>query len=602
MERERRAYRRDSMAAAFALVLLASLAHAASVPPAARFDAPLAIAPLDTPLVVTGGFGEYRVGHFHAGFDFGTGKKVGATVRAPLPGHVERVRASGVGYGRSVYVRSTDGRLLQFGHLDAYAPAIAAWVDSIQRATGQYEQDLYPDPKQFRVKVGDRIAWTGESGAGGPHMHFEIRRGDVAFHPERAGLKVRDRQPPTVASLTLEPLDDASFVNGSAAPRTVTFGAKSETLRVIGRVRAVVGARDGVWSGVDRMVPWSTRLEWDDQWVECRMDSISWANEMNQSDYVYDAGRVIGDKGIVLWAPPSWRPRFLLASAASDRDAGTITVGPNDPARTVRVVATDATGNQVTRTVVLIGTAAPATRATAPTGGRQVALPNGFVRTEGGGRAVVESYAGRTPATKNDQAEWDAPTTFDGAATWSRPFTLGPSPELIPVRSIAWIGPASTPLVKSFPLRIWNTGITDTAHVGLYRRTSDDWEYVRWSRRADGRGWDAESSRLGDFALFADTLAPRITPLKPARTVPAKAAYPRWAVEATIAEGGSGLDGRMSYFTVDGKRVPTEWDPEANALRWRPLQRPKKGTHQLTILATDRAGNSRVRSTTFVLD
>ena len=48
------------------------------------------------PLAVTGGFGEYRQGHFHAGFDFGTGKKVGQPVFAPLAGHVERIRALGV--------------------------------------------------------------------------------------------------------------------------------------------------------------------------------------------------------------------------------------------------------------------------------------------------------------------------------------------------------------------------------------------------------------------------------------------------------------------------------------------------------------------------
>jgi hypothetical protein len=214
---------------------------------------------------------------------------------------------------------------------------------------------------------------------------------------------------------------------------------------------------------------------------------------------------------------------------------------------------------------------------------------------------VVESAAGRATVTKTDDVEWDAPTPFDGAAVWSRPFSQPALPELIPVRSLVWIGPATTPLTKPFTLRIWNRGIADTVHVGLYRRTSEDWDFVRMTRRADQRGWDAESSRLGDFALFADTLAPRITPQKPPRKV-ASGAYPRWAAEAVIAESGSGLDARGSYFTVDGKRVPTEWDPEASVLRWRPLQRLKKGTHELTIVAADRTGNARIRSTTFVLD
>src|SRR5262249_29470910 len=160
-------------------------------------------------------------------------------------------------------------------------------------------------------------------------------------------------------------------------------------------------------SGVDRMVPWSTRVEWDDQWVECRMDSISWATEMNQSDYVYDAGRVVGDKGIVLWAPANWRPRFIQSSAPREQEAGTIVVKPGDAARTVKVIARDVSGNQVARSVIVIPGTAPATRPLAPAGGRTVALPGGFVRIEGGGRAVVESAAGRASVTKTEDLEWD---------------------------------------------------------------------------------------------------------------------------------------------------------------------------------------------------
>src|SRR5215472_2988405 len=91
-----------------------------------------------------GGFGESRTNRFHAGLDLSTGGHVGAEVLAPAAGTVERVRSSGVGYGRSIYLRTADGRMIVFGHLDAYAPELAAYVDSVQRATGDYEQDLWP--------------------------------------------------------------------------------------------------------------------------------------------------------------------------------------------------------------------------------------------------------------------------------------------------------------------------------------------------------------------------------------------------------------------------------------------------------------------------
>ena len=414
--------RRVPVSAAVALVA-ATLCGFADGPGGAPFDAPLARPPLTPPLVVTGGFGEYRVGHFHAGFDFGTGGVVGQPVVAPLAGHVERIRGSGVGYGRSIYLRARDGRLLQFGHLDAFAEPMASWVRAVQDSSGQYEQDLWPEPSRFPIRVGQRIAWTGESGAGGPHMHFEIRRGDVAYHPQRAGLTVRDDRAPSLASLTLEPLDDTSYVEGSAAPVTRRFGARAETLRVHGRVRAVVGARDGAWRGVDRMVPWVTRIEWGGSWVECRMDSISWATDMSEGDEVYDAGRVIGEKGIVLYASRGFRPRFIRSSLPLDQEAGVIHVRTGDRPLALKLLARDVSGHSARRTVVLrAARPGPDTTRTLvlknPRTGDDrfefAALPKGFVRvTYRGAGAGVRGVRIGFPEEK---IERQATATADGWA------------------------------------------------------------------------------------------------------------------------------------------------------------------------------------------
>lgn len=310
--------------------------------------------PLAPPLVVTGGFCEYRAGHFHAGLDLGTGQRVGKPVLAPGDGHVARVRASGVGYGRSIYLRIDDGRLLQLGHLDAFAEPLASYVRHQQDSTGQYEQDLWPAPGRFRFRAGQIMAWSGESGAGGPHLHFEIRRGDVAYHPYRAGLDPQDTVAPSLISLTLEPLDETSHVEGGAAPYTRRLSAVPETLSVLGRLRAIVGARDGVWRGVDRMVPWAVGLEWEGRTIECRFDSVSWATDMAQGDYVYDAGRVIGEKGLVLWAPPRFRPVVLRSDQPLSEEAGTLVVRRGDPPRVLRLWARDLGGGRVERRVVLM--------------------------------------------------------------------------------------------------------------------------------------------------------------------------------------------------------------------------------------------------------
>ena len=56
-------------------------------------------------------------------------------------------------------------------------------------------------------------------------------------------------------------------------------------------------------------------------------------------------------------------------------------------------------------------------------------------------------------------------------------------------------------------------------------------------------------------------------------------------------EQGSGIDARASWFEVDSVRVPTEWDPEAGRLRWRPGGPPVRGKHTVAVVAADRAGN-----------
>ena len=383
-----------------ALALLAATCGASSREQGARiagagaagsapFAPALASPPLAGPLEVAGGFCEYRKGHFHAGFDLGTGRLVGRPVLAPLPGSVERVRASGVGYGRSVYLRADDGRLLVFGHLDAYVEPLASYVRAAQDSAGVYEQDLWPAAGRFRFRAGETLAWSGESGAGGPHLHFEIRREDMAYHPQRAGLAVRDSAPPSLTELTLEPLDSDSWVTGSAGPRT--FGLdRPETLDVIGRVRAVVGARDGIWSGVDRMVPWEIGMEWAGKRVTCQFDSVSWATDMEQGDLVYDAGRVLDSKGIVLWARAGFRPRAITTDAPSGAEAGTIHVRRGDPPRRLTLWARDVDGGRCERHVWLRPSRAvhseapaPARRAGEPFGDAPLvfaALPGGAVR------------------------------------------------------------------------------------------------------------------------------------------------------------------------------------------------------------------------------
>lgn len=125
---------------------------------------------------VTGTFGEMRFAHLHPGLDISTYAVTGLPILASRAGYVWRVRASSNGYGRCIFLKHEDGYSTVYGHLERFMPALEAYMQKQQLASGRFEQDLFPTPTQFRVAQGDTIGWSGNTGdSGGPHLHFEIR-------------------------------------------------------------------------------------------------------------------------------------------------------------------------------------------------------------------------------------------------------------------------------------------------------------------------------------------------------------------------------------------------------------------------------------------
>ena len=565
---------------------------------APQYFPPLDRPPLDPPLRLSASFGEYRPGHFHAGLDFATGGRVGLPVYASLPGSVVRVRASGTGYGRSVYLQADDGRLLVYGHLDAFDEPLASFVAAVQDSSGEYEQDLWPDPARFRMSAGQRLGWSGRSGTDAPHLHFEVRRGDVAYNPLLAGVSVEDTSSPAIRRVALVPVRTHADASWEGQPQVLECTG-NDTALIIGVERLVVEAVDARGDGQRTMAPWRVALEGDGVDVECRFDSVSWAGGMNEVDFVYDRGRSMpgGRHAVVLAAPPGFRPGTLRTRAPLEGGAGALAVPSNGRPFTVRVVAQDVAGHTTTETLALGPAPAEGPGAVAPGGtwvaadsAAQGALP-GFTWSAAPGAFFEKSLL--------TAVELGRPEAPEELRARSRVFALGPA--LTPLRGPLRVGIEE----RGAGLRSLKGGSPapggGAPATALYRDIGGGWELVGGDR-GPRAGWiGAETRALGRFALFRDVSAPRIRLLPPPRGGgPGPAA--RWALEALITEEGSGLDARASAFVVDGRRVPSEWDVVTNTLRWRPLRRPASGPHELEIVVADRAGNVRRRHAGFVLD
>ena len=180
--------------------------------------------PLNLRSALTSTFGEHRGGRFHNGIDLTTWGKTGVAVLATGDGEVVRVKASGVGYGRALYIRLDVGRMVVYAHLEDWLPEVSRYVRHEQESRGLYEVDLFPPPGTFRVKRGEVIGYTGHSGAGGPHLHFEVRSsgGDRTINPLIVGYQVSDHRAPVFHDVTIRPAEPGARVNGLHRPLTVS--------------------------------------------------------------------------------------------------------------------------------------------------------------------------------------------------------------------------------------------------------------------------------------------------------------------------------------------------------------------------------------------
>ncbi|MBI5092156.1 MAG: M23 family metallopeptidase [Candidatus Hydrogenedentes bacterium] len=197
--------------------------------------------PLDLPQSLTSSFGEYRARKFHAGIDLRTGDP-GKEVHAADDGFVSRVRSGPWGYGKAVYITLKDGNVVVYGHLSDFYPPLRDYVHKAQHAAHSYSVELTPGPDEFPVKRGQVVAKSGETGAGPPHLHYEIRDPqERPLNPRLLGVTWPDTTPPVIHKVLVVPATPDDRVNGDILPVTLSARAvdgvyRTEPVRVQGRV------------------------------------------------------------------------------------------------------------------------------------------------------------------------------------------------------------------------------------------------------------------------------------------------------------------------------------------------------------------------------
>jgi hypothetical protein len=323
---------------------------------------------------LTSKFCDYRSGHFHSGLDIRTRGKTGFRLYAIDDGYVFRAVTSFRGYGKALYLKLPDGRIVVYGHMSGFTEGVENRILAEQLKSKKYSQDLYFTRLELPVRRGDVVGYSGESGSGAPHLHFEIRSPENnPINPLLAGMKVADTRAPEFHRLAVKYFEAGYLPTGSYDNHDFHEFLKAldtgKNIFVIGDT--IIGAGQMLFavSGGDRIAGtgylygfYGLRLYIEDSLTfEMNSDSLAFANT-RQLSYIRDLEsiRIFEDRKKLdndadiffrLYVPPLSRQFFWPGQMVN---AGIVepTRMPGR-VRRVRVEAFDEAGNSATLNFVI---------------------------------------------------------------------------------------------------------------------------------------------------------------------------------------------------------------------------------------------------------
>ncbi|HOF61342.1 MAG TPA: peptidoglycan DD-metalloendopeptidase family protein [Candidatus Latescibacteria bacterium] len=275
--------------------------------------------PLRIPPVLTSAFCEYRPLRFHAGIDYSTGRRKGLPIQAIADGYVWRVRVSPFGYGKVLYFRLNDGRVAVFAHLSRFTPRVEELLLKKQIENEQFVADVFFEPGEAPAKRGEVIAYSGDTGAGPPHLHFELRNErNVALNPLLQGYAFSDNIPPRVFAVAFIPLDGRARIDGKpeSANAKLVYRNGMWTIprvpRLSGRIGVTIAAADQVQRTGNIVGIFGTTLAVDGQEVFRReYDNLEMDNQFHAPfDRSFIVNRVTKGRYYNLFKLPGNRLRF----------------------------------------------------------------------------------------------------------------------------------------------------------------------------------------------------------------------------------------------------------------------------------------------------
>jgi hypothetical protein len=531
--------------------------------------------PLDIPMQLSGNFGELRPNHFHAGFDFKTMQKEGLNVYASADGYVSRIKISTFGNGKTLYISHPNGYTTVYAHLQKAVGSIQELITKTQYKEQSFEIEIFLKPGELPIKKGQIIGLSGNTGASeGPHLHFEIRdsKTEYIINPLLFGFdkELKDVSKPKISGLFAYPIGFNTVVNKAKRPillnlslqkdgsyisdkvnanGTIGFGIIADDYDDVSRNKNGIYKVQAVYNGLNSFGYQFDTYSFDDmRYVNALIDYSKYKKTHQRVQKLF------------------MKNKYSLNFIQMDVNKGQITPTRNFDAL-YRIEVSDFFDN---KTIVNIPI--------------QYDLTPPVISAE----PLVSKYF--IKSNKDNIFEKDTFSVFFPAGTFYDDFDLNFDVK----NNVLYLHDDIVPAHTNFTISITNSNLSKEQRVKAFigRIEGEDINYNSTFRKDSV--FIAKVKTLGKYKLVLDTIAPKISILKPIEG--------KWVSSDTlqlrISDKLAGVKSYNGY--LNGKWALFEYDNKTQKLTHHFKDGiVKEGANELKVVVIDNVGNSTTFETRF---